>query len=89
MNFTEWKESLVAPLFEMDDKPTCPKGYKWDKKTMMCVPKTEKDDVSNRNNKDRHPDNGPGYGVIGSHGMNGAPYAYEEPATTYSEESEA
>ena len=81
MNFTEWKESLCDPLYETDENPKCPPGYKWNKKQMMCVPKTEKDDVSKTNSKDRHPANGPGYHTIGSHGMNGAPYAYEEPAT--------
>jgi hypothetical protein len=80
INFTEWLDTLCDPLYEANDKPTCPKGYKWDSKTMMCVPKTPKDDVGAHNDKDRKPENGPGYNVIGSHGMNGAPYAYEEPA---------
>ena len=78
MNFSEWKDSLCDPLYEVNDKPSCPKGYKWDKKTMMCVPKTAKDDVGAQGSKDRKPENGPGYNVLGSHGQNGAPYAYEE-----------
>ena len=32
MNFSEWLESLEEPLYEVNDKPACPKGYKWDKK---------------------------------------------------------
>ena len=63
----------------------CPPGYKFNKKTMRCEPITPKDDVSGNRSKDAHPENGPGYGVIGSHGMNGEPYAYEEPATDVSE----
>jgi len=62
--------------------PQCPPGYRFDKKQLMCVPKTPQDSVSGRNNKDNHPGNGPSFNVIGSHGMNGAPYAYEEPATS-------
>ena len=80
MNFSEWQESLCDPLYEADGEMQCPPGYKFNKKTMRCEPKSKKDDVTGgTNNKDRHPDNGPGFNVIGSHGMNGAPYAYEEP----------
>ena len=86
MNFTDWKNSLCDPLYEVNDKPSCPNGYKWDKKTMMCVPKSGKDDVSNRGDRDRKPENGPGYNVIGSHGQNGAPYAYEEQPEGYGAE---
>lgn len=82
MNFSEWLDSLVDPLYEADGIPQCPPGYKFNKKTMRCEPKTEKDDVSGNKNKDSSPENGPGFNVIGSHGQNGQPYAYEEPATT-------
>ena len=81
MNFTEWKESLTEPLYEVNDKPACPPGYKWNKKLMMCTPRTEKDDVSTGSKKDNKPENGPSYGVIGATGMNGDGYAYAEPAT--------
>ena len=85
MNFTEWLDSLCDPLYEADGNPECPLGYKWNKKTMRCEPRTEKDDVSKSKTKENHPDNGPGFNVIGSHGQNGAPYAYEEPAEGGSE----
>ena len=78
MNYSEWLESLVESPFSVNDKPSCPNGYKWSKKQMMCVPKSAKDDVGAQGSKDRKPENGPGYNVIGSHGQNGAPYAYEE-----------
>ena len=80
MNYSEWLESLVESPFSVNDKPACPKGYKWDKKTMRCVPRSEKDDVSNKNNKDSKPENMSGFNVIGATGMNGDGYAYEESA---------
>ena len=86
MNYSEWLESLVESPFSVNDKPSCPPGYKWSKKIMSCVPKTEKDDVSSGGDKDRKPQNGPGYNVIGSHGQNGAPYAYEEQPEGYGAE---
>ena len=81
MNFTEWLDSLTDPLYEANGLPECPPGYKWNKKTMACEPKTKKDNVASQDNKDSKPSNGPGFNVIGSHGQNGAPYAYEEPQT--------
>ncbi len=78
MNFTEWLDSLTDPLYEANGDMMCPPGYKYNSKTARCEPKTKKDDVSGSKSKEQHPDNGPGYRVIGSHGMNGAPYAYEE-----------
>ena len=85
MNFSEWLDSLVDPIYEANGVPQCPPGYKFNKKNMRCEPKTEKDDVSANKKKDSNPENGPGFGVIGSHGQNGEPYAYEEPATSYNE----
>ena len=78
MDYTEWLESLKDPLYEVNDQPACPKGYKWDKKTMRCVPRSEKDDVTNRNNKDSKPENMSGFNIIGATGVNGDGYAYEE-----------
>jgi hypothetical protein len=81
MNFTDWLDSLVEPLYEADGIPQCPPGYKFDKKNMMCVPKSKKDDVSgSKGEKNLEPGNMPSFNTIGSHGQNGAPYAYEEPA---------
>ena len=80
MNFSEWLDSLVEPLYEADGIPQCPPGYVFDKKTLQCVPKTKKDDVSGRydEKKNLEPGNMPSFNTIGSHGQNGAPYAYEE-----------
>ena len=83
MNFTQFLESEVQPLYQVEDKvPTCPPGYKWDKKTMRCLPKTEKDkitpDGANYNDKDLKPGNGPSYNVWGATGLNGDGYALEE-----------
>jgi len=80
MNFSEWLDSLVDPLYEANGIPQCPPGYVFDKKTLQCAPKTKKDDVSGERDqkKSMSPDNMPSFNTIGSHGQNGAPYAYEE-----------
>lgn len=80
MNFTEYLESWKEPLFEADGIPHCPPGYRFDKKNLMCVPKSKKDDVSGNRDEKRNmePGNMPSFNTIGSHGQNGAPYAYEE-----------
>ena len=80
MNFSEWLDSLVDPLYEANGIPQCPPGYIFDRKTLQCVPKTKKDDVSGRDDekKNLEPGNMPSFNTIGSHGQNGAPYAYEE-----------
>ena len=86
MNYTEWLASLASPLYEADGVPQCPPGYKFNKKTLRCEPKSKKDDVMKNDSKDNKPENGPSFNVIGSHGMNGAPYAYEEKeGSTYTE----
>ena len=43
MNFTEYLESMTDPIYEANGEPQCPPGYKFDKKALMCVPKTAKD----------------------------------------------
>ena len=78
MNFSEWLDSLCEPLYEVNDKPECPEGYKWNKKTLSCEPRTQKDDVSGGKNKDSSPENMSGFNVIGQTGMNGDGYAYGE-----------
>ena len=48
MNFTEFLESAVHPLYEKEGEiPKCPPGYRFDKELVMCVPKTKKDAVGN------------------------------------------
>ena len=82
MDFSEFLESEVQPLYQVEGKlPECPPGYKWDKKTMRCLPKTDKDKIDgteNYNNKDMKPGNGPAYNVWGATGLNGDGYALEE-----------
>ena len=85
MNFTEFMESLEHPLYEAEgDVPRCPPGYKYDKSMKMCVPKSPKDAVGDRQkyaDKDLKPGSGPGYNVFGSSGYDGTGYAFEEPPT--------
>ena len=85
MNFTEFVESLVTPLYEKEGElPKCPPGYRYDKEMKMCVPKTQKDAVGNSQkygDKDMKPGNGAGYNVWGSSGYDGSGYAWEERPT--------
>jgi len=85
MNFTEFKNSAVAPLYEKEGEiPKCPPGYRFDKEMMMCVPKTKKDAVgdSKYGDKDLKPGNGASYNVWGNSGYSGAGFAWEEPPTS-------
>ena len=71
-------------LYEKEGElPRCPPGYRWDKETVMCVPKTAKDAVGNAQkgkDKELKPGNGAGYNVFGNSGYNGG-FAFEEPPT--------
>ena len=86
MNFTEFLESAVKPLYEKEgDEPKCPPGYRYDKKLVMCVPKSPKDSIGDgqkEGNKDLKPGSGTFYNVWGSSGYDGAGYAWEEQPTT-------
>ena len=85
MNFSEYLESAVFPLYEKEgDVPKCPPGYRFDAKMMMCVPKTQKDSVgpSKYGDKDLKPGNGASYNVWGNSGYSGAGFAWEELPTT-------
>jgi len=86
MNFTEFLDSAVHPLYEKEGEiPKCPPGYRFDKEMMMCVPKTQKDaigDSQKQGNKDLKPGNGAGYNVWGNSGYSGAGFAWEEPPTS-------
>ena len=82
MNYTEWCDSLVEPIYEVKGAlPKCPPGYRYSREQKQCVPKTEKDDVrqGKGSGKDSNPSNGPGYNVWGRTGVNGDGYAYAEP----------
>ena len=85
MNFTEFLESAVKPLYEKEGElPKCPPGYKYDKNLMMCVPKSQKDSIGDgqkEGNKDLRPGNGAGYNTWGPSGYNGDGYAFEEKPT--------
>ena len=86
MNFTEFLESVVHPLYEKEGEvPKCPPGYRYDQKMQMCVPKTKKDaigDSQKQGDKDLKPSNGSGYNVWGSSGYDGSGYAWEENPTS-------
>jgi len=84
MNFTEFLNSTVQPLYEKDGElPKCPPGYRFDKNMMMCVPKSPKDSVGKgqRQDKDLKPGNAPSYNTWGPSGYNGDGYAFEEKPT--------
>ena len=82
MDFTDFVSSEVEPIYEVEGKlPKCPPHYKWDKKTMRCLPEKEEDKIDgtgNYNNKNMQPGNGPSYNVWGATGLNGDGYALEE-----------
>ena len=89
MDFTEFLNATVAPLYEKEGEiPKCPPGYTGStKEMMMCVPKTKKDAVGSnqkgrRHHKDLRPGNGAGYNVWGTSGYDGAGYAWEEQPTS-------
>ena len=75
MNFSDYISSARHPLYEKEGSvPKCPPGYRFDKEMMMCVPKTNKDAVGNRQkqgDKDLKPGNGAGYNVWGNSGYGG------------------
>jgi len=77
MNFSEFLESLVDPLYEVKgDVPKCPPGYKWDTKTLRCIPKTDKDKIDANIGIDSSPENMPDFRVWGATGYDGG-YALE------------
>ena len=77
MDFTDFLNDLKDPLYEVKgEMPKCPPGYKWNPKTMQCVPKTEKDNVNGPGNS-KMPYGGNFYNVIGSSGWDGG-WAFEE-----------
>ncbi len=81
MNFTEYCDAIedVKPLYEKEGKaPMCPKGYKWNMKTMRCEPKTERDSVAGE--KDGGGRGTHGYNVIGHTGY-GDGWAFQTPPT--------
>lgn len=90
MNFSEFLESLPDPLYEVKGEiPKCPPGYKWDTKTLRCLPKTEKDKITPNNNVDSSPENMPAFGVWGATGVDGDGYAMaEENKPVYTQKTE-
>ena len=87
MDYSAWLDAIKKPLYEKEGElPKCPPGYEFNKKTMMCVPRTQKDKVGDgqRGDKDLKPGNGAGYNVWGSTGYDGSGYAWEEGPTTNS-----
>lgn len=80
LNFTDFCNSFVDPLWEAEGGlPKCPPGYRYNKKTMQCEPKTDKDDVRvDKGGKTSSPENSPKYNVWGATGINGDGYAWAE-----------
>ena len=82
--FTDYVDDMRAPLYEKEGElPKCPPGYRYDPKTMMCVPKSQKDAVGDRQkygDRDLRPGNNAGYNTFGNSGYSGG-FALEEPPT--------
>lgn len=81
LNFTEFLEAIdgVEPIYQVEGElQKCVRGYRFDIKSKRCVPKTDRDSVTN-SGKDASPENGPPFNVIGKTGVNGDGYAYAEP----------
>lgn len=77
--FTDFLNDLQDPLYEVNEMPKCPVGYKWNPKTMRCEPKTAKDEVGGPKGE-RSPHGAWTYNVIGSSGYDGG-WAFQEPPT--------
>ena len=89
MDYSEFLKSLRDPLYEVKGKiPQCPPGYRWDTKSMRCLPKTDKDKVSDQNPPDASPQNMAAFNVWGATGLNGDGYAIEEETMYQETESE-
>jgi len=86
MNYSEYVNSLVAPLYEGDGVlPKCPPGYRYDPKLKMCVPKSPKDSVGRSQksgDRDLKPGQSANYNIWGNTGYDGSGYAWEEPPTS-------
>ena len=79
MNFTEYAKRVVRHLRSQELSPQVPsrlQKYSVEQK-LVCVPKTEKDDVRNNKggSKESKPANSPGFNVWGHTGVNGDGYA--------------
>lgn len=73
LNFSEWKDSLKEPQYQIEGKkPKCQDGYKWNKELKTCVPDTKNGE--NPGEKEC-PDSMLGYDVFGATGLNGDGYA--------------
>ena len=90
LNFSEFIDSFVEPQYQTEGKkPTCPKGFSWDKKVGACVP-TGKTGYTEGDKE--CPNTAASYNVIGSDGLNGAPPAIaveEELAMSYQSRNDA
>lgn len=86
MNYSEYVNSLVSPLYEGDGVlPKCPPGYRYDPKLKMCVPKGPKDSVGKSQktgDRDLKPGQNANYNIWGNTGYDGSGYAWEEPPTS-------
>jgi len=77
MNFSEFCEALVDPLYEADGKKVCPEGHRLDPQTKTCVPIGPLKNSQNPDMKEINP-LASGYNVWGATGLNGDGYALAE-----------
>lgn len=77
MNYSEFNESIRAPLFEKKgEEPQCPDGYKWNKKLGRCVPAKVQNKGENPGDKYRSLNGN--FSVWGATGIDGDGYALED-----------
>lgn len=78
MDFSEFCESLEDPIYVGEEKVTCRKGYKYDKKLGKCVPEANSKTSHTQNpGESQLPEPLGGWNTWGATGMNGDGYALE------------
>ena len=76
MDFSEFCESLEDPIYVGEEKVTCRKGYKYDKKLGQCVPEANAKKTDKQNpGESQLPEPLGGWNTWGATGMNGDGYA--------------
>ena len=79
MDFSEFCESLEDPIYVGEEKVTCRKGFKYDKKLGKCVPEANTQTTNKQNpGESQLPEPLGGWNTWGATGMNGDGYALEE-----------
>ena len=76
MDFSEFCESLEDPIYVGEEKVTCRKGFKYDKKLGKCVPEANTKTSNTQNpGESQLPEPLGGWNTWGATGMNGDGYA--------------